>query len=192
MTYRVITLPTIEPILLEEAKSQCRVDIDDDDAYIESLIGAARLYCEKIDWRSYLTQTIELWLDRWPDDAEISIPRPPLQSVSKIEYYNTSDTVATFAATSYFVDVVSEPGRVALRYNKPWPSTTLRPTNAICVTYVAGWTAAALVPKTIKQAMLLLIGHWYENRESTTVGAVSRAIEFGVMALLGIDRVFRF
>jgi uncharacterized phiE125 gp8 family phage protein len=64
--------------------------------------------------------------------------------------------------------------------------------NPICVTYKAGWTTAALVPQTIRQAMLLLIGHWYENREEALTGTISRSIEFGVKALLGVERAFRF
>ena len=62
----------------------------------------------------------------------------------------------------------------------------------MCVTYVAGWTTAELVPETVKQAMRLLIGHWYENREDTQSGMVNRAIENGVRALLGVNQVKSF
>lgn len=192
MAIKIITAPTIEPVTLAEAKAQCRVDISTDDALLMSLITAARIYCERTDWRAYLTQTIELWLEAWPADDRIVLPRPPLQSVSKIEYYGTDDTKYTLAGTVYGVDANSTPGAVRLKYNQAWPATSLRSYSAICVTYVAGWTNPEDVPQTIRQAMLLLIGHWYENRENTTVGAVSRSIEFGVQALLGIERANRF
>jgi uncharacterized phiE125 gp8 family phage protein len=189
---KIITAPVLEPITLTEAKAQCRVDISDDDALITGYIAAARDYCEKIDWRAYLTQTIELWLEEWPCGDEISLPRPPLQSVTKIEYYGVDDTKYTLETSVYGVDANSTPGRVHLKYNQVWPSTQLRDYSAICVTYLAGWTAAANVPQTIKQAVLLLVGHWYENREATTVGAVSRPIEFAVESLLGLNRAMRF
>lgn len=191
MVIKVVTPPTIEPVSLAEAKAQCRVEVTDDDALITGYIAAAREWCEAHDWRAYLTQTIELWLNCWPSD-EIILPRPPLQSVSKIEYYGVDDTKYTLATSVYGVDANSTPGAVHLKYNQAWPSTALRSYNAICVTFVAGWTAAANVPQTIHQAMLLLIGHWYENRENTTVGAVSRSIEFGVQELLGVKRAMRF
>lgn len=192
--WRVTVPPTIEPVTLAEAKAQCRVDasMTDEDALIASYIAGAREICEGMDWRAYLTQTIELWLPGWPTDGKIELPRPPLQSVSSIVYYDTADAAATLATSVYFVDTVSQPGRVRLRSKQSWPGATLRDYNAICVTYVAGWTAAAAVPEKIKQAMRLIIGHWYENREDATVGAVSRTIELGARMLLTIDQRKQF
>lgn len=185
--------PTQEPITLAEAKAQCRVDIDTDDAYLIDLIGAAREWCEEHDWRAYLTQTWECWLDGWPSGDAIILPKPPLSSVTKVEYYGTDDTKYTLAGTVYAADTVSVPGLVHLKYNQVWPTeTALRPYNPICVTFVCGWTNAALVPRRIRQAMLLLIGHWYENRETVVIGTISRSLEFGVTALLGVNRANQF
>ncbi len=192
MMLKQITAPASESITLDEAKSQCHIDGTSEDAYLMGLIIAAREWCEEHDWRSYLTQTWELWLEAWPSSGIIKLPKPPLASVTSIKYYDTADVEATFAATDYFVDTISVPGRVVLKYNKTWPTTQLRTMNSIVVRYVAGWTSASNVPQRVRQAMLLLIGHWYENRENTTVGAVSRSIEFGVTSLLGVDRAFEF
>jgi uncharacterized phiE125 gp8 family phage protein len=192
LTYRVITPPVIEPVTLTEAKAQCRVDITDDDTFLTDLIGRARETIEKMNWRAFLTQTIELWLEEWPHDDEIELPAPPLQSVTSIVYYDVDDVAHTLSATVYFVDVISEPGQVHLKHNQTWPILTLRDYNAICVTYKAGWAAAADVPKSIKQAVLLLVGHWYENREASIVGAIAREIELGIQALLNLDNARRF
>jgi len=191
-TYRVIVPPTIEPVTLAEAKAQCRVDISTDDAYITSLITAAREHCEGIDWCAYMTQTLELWLEDWPLDDEIELPRPPLQSVSSVKYYDVNDVEYTLATTVYAVDVVSVPGLIHLRYLQTWPILQLRDYNAIKITYIAGWDSAAYMPVVIKQAMLLLIGHWYENREGILVGSISKSIEFGVHALLALNSVKEF
>jgi uncharacterized phiE125 gp8 family phage protein len=190
--YRVTVPPTIEPVTLSEAKAHCRVDIGDDDALIAALIVRAREYCEGVDWCAYMTQTIELWLEDWPRDDEIELPRPPLQSVTSIEYYDVHDVKYTLATSVYAVDVVSVPGLVHLKYLQTWPITLLRDYNAICITYVAGWDTAAYMPQVIKQAILLLVGHWYENREATIVGAVSRPIDFAVSALLSLNSVKSF
>jgi uncharacterized phiE125 gp8 family phage protein len=192
MPIRIITPPAIEPLTLAEAKAQCRVDIDEDNALLATLISVARDTCERIAWRAFLTQTIELWLDAWPASNSIALPRPPLQSVTKVEYYDTADAKSTLAGTVYSVDAISEPGRLWLKHDQAWPTTALREHNAVCVTYVAGWTNPVDVPQSVRQAMLLLIGHWYENRESVLVGTVSKPIEFGVMALLGVNRTNQF
>src|SRR5512139_4185185 len=77
MGVKLITAPTSEPVSLAEAKSQCRVDISTDDDYISNLIVAAREWCELHDWRVYMPQTWELYLDNWPSAAPIEIPKPP-------------------------------------------------------------------------------------------------------------------
>ena len=192
MAIKVITAPSAEPVTLTEAKAQCRVDITTDDTLITSYIAAARRLCERIDWRAYMTQTLEVWLDAWPATDILKIPRPPLQSITSITYYDQSNVAATLSSASYFVDTVSEPGRVVLNYGYTWPSTILRETNGIAVRFVAGYASAGNVPQTIKQAILLVVGHWYENREAVLVGAMSRDIEFGVKSLLDIERAMRF
>ena len=53
------------------------------------------------------------------------------------------------------------------------------------------------MPVSIKHAILLLIGHWYKNREAVTVGntasSVSAPLMMGVQSLLGaIERPVYF
>lgn len=48
------------------------------------------------------------------------------------------------------------------------------------------------IPEPIRQAMKLLCGHWYENREAVTVGVMSRSMEFAVNSLLWSQAVRRF
>lgn len=190
---KLVTGPTIEPITLAEAKAQCRVEasLTDEDTLINGYIAAARRWCEKVDRRAFLTQTWQLWLDAWPASNAIKLRLPPLQSVSSIVHYDDADVATTFAASNYYVDTVSEPGRVVLRSAASWPNATLREANGICVTFVAGWAAAASVPATLKQAVQLVVGYWYENREAAVIGAVSREIELGVRALLDTERMIR-
>lgn len=166
-----------------------------ENSLLNSLITAARQYCETFQRRSYITQTWELWLDAFPSQNYIKIPLPPLQETPTppvVKYYDVNDTEATFSSSDYFVDTKSEPGRVVLNYSKVWPSTTLRPVNGVCVEYIAGYgDAASTVSKEVKQAMLLLIGALYEQREAiTTTGLNINTVPFGVNALLWQDRVF--
>ena len=192
MAIKVITPPALEPVTLGEARLHCRVDVEDDDDVLLRLIMAAREYAEQRECRAYLTQTLELYLDCWPARNEIRLPRPPLQSVTSVKYYDEDDAEYTLSSTTYLVDSVSQPGRLVLKSGQSWPSATLRPANAIVIRFVAGWASLGELPLRIKQAMLLLIGHWYENREATITGTISREIEFAVSSLLGIDSAKRF
>jgi len=164
-----------------------------EDDLLNSLITAARQYCEGFQRRAYISQTWHLWLDEFPNKAYIEIPLPPLQAAGvSIKYYDTSDAGTEWPTSNYFVDAKSEPGRIVLNYGNIWPSTALRPANGVCVTFIAGYgLLASDVPKKVKQAMLLLVSHWYENREAVaTSGAMPKEIPFSVEALLWQDRCF--
>ena len=57
---------------------------------------------------------------------------------------------------------------------------------------MAGYGAASTVPTSIKQAMLLLIGHWYENREAMVESKFAASLTeapYVVEALLSPHRI---
>ena len=86
------------------------------------------------------------------------------------------------------MDTYSDPGRIKLDRDSNWPNDTLVVLNGVVIQVVVGYGDDADVPQEYKQAILLLLGHWYENREQVTVGEVAREIPMGVEALLWLDR----
>ncbi len=189
LIYRVTVPPTWEPVALIEARAQCRVIDTAEDDYIAGLIKAAREHCEDIYGWAYSQRTMELWLEEWPCEDEISLPRPPLVSVSSVKYYDINDVEYTLPATDYYVNTIAEPGQVHLRAYKSWPSITLRDYNAVCITYTCGYATPEAVPEKVKLALKLLVGHWFENREDSQSGTVNRTIENGLARILGADRI---
>lgn len=189
MSIKIITPPASEPVLLADAVLHCRIDGTDENALVTALIVAAREYCEKYSGRAYITQTIRASFDGWPR-FPIRLPRPPLASVTSVKYFGEDNTEYTLDAANYYVDTDTEPGRIALASGISLPATTLRDINAVQVTYTAGYGNAAAVPQRVKQAMLLLIGYWYQNREAALAGSTSKEIDFAVHSLLGMDRVW--
>lgn len=183
----VKTQPAEEPITLEEAKTHLRVWCDADDDYITALITAARIYAERFQRRSYITQTLELRMDGFPCYL-IDLPRPPAISATSIKYIDSNGDTQTLDAAKYTTDFNSYVARVVPAYNETWPTTRFV-IDSVTIEYVAGYGDAADVPETIKQAMLLLIGVWYENREAVTDTAMTE-IPFTVSALLNMERVY--
>lgn len=194
MALTVVTEPAVEPVSLTEAKLHLRVDISDDDNLITPLIQAARETVEDISRRALITQVWKYILDEFPSGDEIVLPLPPLQSVASITYKDQDGSSFTFSSGDYIVNTDADPGKVVLGYGKAWPSTTLYPTGAITVQFTAGFGDASTdVPRKYIQAMLLLIGHWYENREAIqTTGAVPKEIPLAIDALLWLDRNMSF
>lgn len=188
MKLKLIVPPATEPINLIEAKTHMRVDCDSDDDYIISLITAAREWCETYQNRAYIAQTWEVALDEFLN--KIELPKPPLQSVTSIKYYNANEEETTISTDDYYVDTYSQKGIISLKHNKQWPKIRLRPVNGVIIRYVAGYESVEDVPKKVKQAILMLISHWYENREPVTTLRISDEIEFTLRAILNQDKIY--
>jgi uncharacterized phiE125 gp8 family phage protein len=188
---KLATAPAVEPISLDEAKLHLRVDISDDDTLITSQIQTARRRAEKIAGRAFITQTWDYVLDAFPQGDTLEIPKPPLQSITSIKYYDQDGTEYTLSSDDYYVDTYGEPGRVVLKSSATWPSITLREANGVVVRFMAGYGDADDVPEEFKQAIYLLVGHFYENREAVSDARLVPTPD-GVMALLWMDRMKGF
>lgn len=127
---------------------------------------------------------------------DIVLPRSaPLISVSAVEYTDEDDVTKTVPSSIYRQDLVREPGRIVLKNDEEWPTdfTDLASVNPVKVTYRAGFADAAAVPASIKQAILLIVGHLYENRENVVGrGGVVQFVEIpqGAQHLLDPWRLF--
>lgn len=193
MALTLITAPSVEPVTTAEAKAQVRVDINDDDTLIAAQIVAARIKAEGFLRRALVTQTWELVMDAFPGDRALEIPLPPLQSVTSIKYTDSNGNESTFSSGDYIVDTDSSPGRVVLKLDASWPGDTLQAANGVRVRFVAGYgNAGSDVPQHMRQAILLMIGHWYENREETVATGNIRTIPLGAESLLWQDRETRW
>jgi uncharacterized phiE125 gp8 family phage protein len=184
----VATPPATEPVTLTEAKAHLRVDFTTDDTYIGTLITAAREQVEMVARRALITQTLDLRLSAWPSGWSLALPRSPVQSVTSITYTDQDGNTGTMSSSDYLLYTQPDPCIVVLKPSKSWPSASLMPGPSIAVRYVAGYGLAAAVPLRYKQATLLLIAHWYENREPVVVGTIYQALPNAIDSLLLIDR----
>jgi len=191
MGLSLVTGPTLEPVTVEEVKDHLRIDASTEDTLLSRWIKVAREKCEGLQNKAYLTQTWDWYMDGFPG-VPIPVPLPPLQSVTDIKYTNSSADESKVAATVYTVDTYSMPGRINLAYGQTWPSTTLRTLNGVYIRFIAGYTSRINVPEHIKEAIKLLVGHYYEHREETSNERILETIPEGVEALLNIDRMIKF
>ena len=194
MQYRSLTRqtqPAVEPVTLSEAKAHLRVDTTADDAYIGSLISAAREWCEQYLDRSLVHTQWVMRFDKFPPDGtmDIELPRPPMATAGTatavaLTFTYENGTTATYSTASYRVDRDGVPGTVKTLYGQTWPPH-LQDDNAISVTWWGGYGASGTsVPAAIRHAMLMLVGFWYENRSTVLVGSISKQLEFAVESLL--------
>jgi len=183
MALTVTTAPEAEPISVAEAKAHMRVDAATENDLITALIVAARQSVELWMHRSLITQTLKLTLDGWP--AVIHLPRGPVQSISSIKYYDSAGDQQTLSSDEYQSDLLNNIPRVTTEPTSSWPSTESGRMNSVEINYVAGYgDESADVPGPIKQAMLLLISEWFEQREAIIVGTTVSQLPFAVEMLL--------
>lgn len=169
--------PASEPITLDEAKAQLRVESDDDDAYIESLIAAARVHIEQMTGIKVLTQTVEFRASAFTDLA--ALPVAPVQSVTSVKYLDSTGAEQTLSTDVYETALTGLSPSIRPKYNQFWPSYRLAP-DAIRVVAVVGYSEA---PEPIKHAVNLIVSRWYDDRDTG-------AVPDGAMALLTNYRCF--
>lgn len=154
-----------EPVTLEEAKAHLRVDFTEDDTLITSLVAAAREQAENYICAPIRCRTETKTTKGFPACYHL----PHLVSVESIEY--GGETFSDFVVLG---DMVSG----------DWPSTN----ELVEITYKAGYplddNEEQTVPQVIKQAMLLTVGHLYENRETVITGTISTELPMTTEALL--------
>jgi uncharacterized phiE125 gp8 family phage protein len=160
----LITPPASLPVTVQEAKAFCRVTIDEDDAQIEAMIGAATAALdgpEGLFGRALMTQTWRLTLDRFP--PMISVPMPPCQAITSISYRHASGTVLVLDPDSY--EVTGLGGHIAAKIRPlrglSWPYGR-HGEDAVQVEFVAGWATA---PERLRQAILMHVSQMYDGRE---------------------------
>lgn len=202
MALFLTTGPASEPITTTEAKLHLRVDADDDDDLIDALIQAAREHVETFTGRALMTQTWDLKLASFYDCAAydsdanvIWLPKPPVQSVTSVTYLDSNGDSQTWTASStgYLTDLPTDPkgqrARIYPAYAISYPTTrTIQ--NAVTIRFVSGYASAAAVPESIKAAMKLLIGTWYEQRAHVATGVNATEIPQTVNTLLWPYKAF--
>ena len=182
MGWKATAGPSVEPFLLADAKLHLKVLTTNEDALITDMITAAREEVEKYCNISLVEQTIEESFPCFPVAenynmlSSLWLSVSPLISIDSISYIDTDGVSQPLATTVYDLDDKQKPGKVTLKFNQTWPATA-KIENAVTVTYKAGFGAtAADVPQSIKQAMLLMLGNWFEKREDDPQTPFTRKI----------------
>jgi uncharacterized phiE125 gp8 family phage protein len=201
----IVTPPAAEPLTLQEAKDHLRIDGDDENPLVSAYLTAAREWAEDATRRQFSPATLRFALDEFPrcrdccsshrrraqaefDGHAILIPRPPLISVSSIQYVDAAGVTQTLSVNDYQIDTYSTPGRVAPAFAKSWPIAR-RQMNAVTITFVAGYASAAGgVPEKTKSLIRLLLAHQYENREPVVVGTIASELPLAVQSLVSLIR----
>ena len=180
--FKVVTPATSNPITLTEAKTHLKVDTTADDTFITNLIKSATSSAQEYTNRFFIANTIQQVGDKWEDISNLL--KSPVASVTNIKYVDTFGSLQTLSTDVYFVDDVNKPARIGLKPNQSYPEIIDR-LNAVQVNYVVGLAAGPdEVDEGIRQALLLTIGNWYQNRQAVVTGTIATELPMNAKFLL--------
>lgn len=186
----LITPPAIQPVTLAEAKLHLRVDHNDEDTLILGLIRAAT---EHLDgWTGILGRCLVEQVWRQDHDRfarQMSIPLGPVIAVQSITWRDPAGQLGTVPSGSYDLRI-DETGNAVIRFDADYVfPTNLHESRAVAINFKAGYEAnpgppaTSTVPDPLKVAILLLVGHWYKNREAVSATGMA-SLPFAVEALI--------
>lgn len=155
--------PTTWPVTREEVQDELGIWDTALHIRLDRLIRQATEQVESDARRVLMTQTWQLWLDRFPCH-EIALRKFPVQSVTHLKYY-TSGVLTTWASSNYQTDLITEPCRIEPVQGTSWPVPDYDKLNAVQVEWIAGYASQALVPNTAKSAVLYAVKQMFYGCE---------------------------
>jgi hypothetical protein len=208
------TPPAAQPVTLAQAKSHLRITWTNDDAYVTTLIAASSQYCQVLAKRTFVNTGYTMVDDAFPftmgssnrqirqfygqfqggqgavypgvlalNSGIITFPRAPVVSVQSVVYLDANGVTQTWSPSNYVV-TPGAPGRMSPTFGTIWP-VTLPVIGAVSIQFTAGYGPdGTTVVESDQQAVLMYLGHLWENREA--VGVAMSECPMGVVALLGI------
>jgi uncharacterized phiE125 gp8 family phage protein len=174
-----VLVPASSIISLADAKTHLRIDagMDAEDALISALIDAAHEYAESYTGRAIGSQTIQAI---YPSiSPTLTLPKGPARSIISITGHDTSGAPTVIPPNCYTFNDYSTDQQVYFH-----GQTNADPQRPIQITYLAGD-----LPKTVRAALLLTVGHLYANREAVADARLA-SIPLGTHALLDTVRVY--
>ena len=182
---RLKTAPTATPVSVAEAKTHLRIDssFTADDTYIETLISVATFAAENYMNLWIMQQSWYLDIDSFPDYFNLLRGQNDDLTINSITYADTDNANQTLAASNYFGDGSMKPARIYFAPDATIPSTYDKP-NAVVVDFTVGNRNASDVSAPIRQAILLMVGTYYETRQTVsdrTYKEIPQSAEFLLM-----------
>ena len=186
--------PAFAALDLATAKEHLAVLHSDHDTMITNLVAYATDTISNEASIAITQHNRRLTLRQFPP-YKIVLPRPPVQSITSVKYFDSTNTLQTWATDQWTSDLYADspwvpsklPTEICPVFGVVWPQVYER-LDAVQVDYVVGYKAAADIPGRLLQAIKLVVGDYYEHREETVMGQAPQTLG-AVMRLITDYRV---
>jgi uncharacterized phiE125 gp8 family phage protein len=191
----LVTLPTDEPVSLEDALLYARYEAGVEDALFESLINLGRQQVENITEHQLNEATFIQYFDGFPVNRCFLLSKPPLISVTSVKYLDADGAEQTIDPSNYIVHSKNQHrGIVQFKKDYSFPTVRDEQIDSVFIEFVCGyenWSAEG-VPETLKTAIKLFVNDVWSHREYQLDGTVTGSIQDNTVAkqILNNYRVF--
>lgn len=194
----LVTPPTIKPVSLTEAKAWLDIGYTDKDTVIGALIGAATAHLD--GWTGILGRCLceQTWRQDFNDFRScLRLPLFPVISITSVKYTDTAGAEQTIPSENYTLKNDDLGAYIEFTDSYSFPPLNSE-SAAVRAAYLCGYADIAGTPKTssvpddIKNAIALLVRHWFDNPGAVVVGVTAQQLPQGVDALLAKYRRPRF
>jgi hypothetical protein len=158
---QIISETGSELVSLSEAKFYCKVDYNNDDGLITRMIEQARVWCENYISKDIMSKQRKYFLPK--TNGLFDLPFAPVNTIDEVKINGTT-------STAYEI----------IGLNKETLELNSGENEKVEITY----TTLGLNDNLIKQAILQLVGTYYENREDFVVGYSINEIPTNVKSIL--------
>jgi uncharacterized phiE125 gp8 family phage protein len=145
------------PVTVTQLKTALKIDYSTDDADLLRLRDAAVDFITEYTGISILPEKHTQYIPYWMKTRFESFPFIGIESV---KYYDSTNTLVTMPATDYFL-IRSNPPSVYVNFRE-FPS--IYEDTEIEINYTTGYGD---LPNHLQQAVIAIVGAWYNNPEAT-------------------------
>lgn len=170
-----------EPVAIADIKTALGIVTSSHDTLLTQLQKVARMEVEEYCRTSLGSSTWRITLDCFRTD--LVIPIGPVITVDSVKYYDDDGALQTLATSKYKTSIE---GRHALIRFNDIPTVDDEQPGAVQINITAGHST---VPEPLKQAIYLLVGHYYENPAEEVAGTITTILKHGTLRLMAPYRV---
>jgi len=192
MTSYLLAGPAQEPISLAQAKAFLRIEDENtaEDGLIQTLITAARLHLEGVTQKALLAQSWRLVLDGWPPDRVVHLPVGPVRALLAVTAYGADGEPVAVPLVQF--GTLPGGGTRLVLPARIVGAPGLRAHSGIEIDYEAGYGETADdVPADLRQALLVLVGYWFEHRDAVIVAGSGAVVPAGFDRLVAGHKAVR-
>jgi uncharacterized phiE125 gp8 family phage protein len=192
---RKISTSAAFPVPLEDIKLDLRVDSDDEDEMVQRCARGAAAFLEKRTGWALIPGTYQATLGEWFCDP-LEIWKAPFRELESVEYLSAADTWTDVDLSNFRTSQREKSFLVipAAAFTRP---AVFQCVDSIRLTFTAGFDVEDSsfgngdfpIDDGIKTLLIMLIAHWYKNRELFLADKEAEIIE-RAGSLLGAYRTY--